>query len=194
MKRYYTFFAVITLLSLSFFSFKPTEDKIGNMLSSAMDKAGSENYVVWVYFKDKGPDAMARLSNPLSIVSQRSLDRRSKVKPAGELLDYTDIPLYTDYVNSVSSKVLKVRHGIKWLNSMSVEVNKNQISQLAMLDCVSKIELVERFRINNEQEANISSDQSPVFINPTANSTDDPLVDTLTYGTGNAVTQITQIK
>jgi len=194
MKRYYTFFAVITLLSLSFFSFKPTEDKIGNMLSSAMNKAGSENYVVWVYFKDKGPNAMARLNNPLSIVSQRSLDRRSKVKPAGELLDYTDIPLYAEYVNSVSSKVLKVRHGIKWLNSMSVEVSKSQINELAMLDCVSKIELVERFRINNEQEANISSDQSPVFINPTANSTDDPLVDTLTYGTGNAVTQITQIK
>jgi subtilisin family serine protease len=57
------------------------------------------------------------------------------------------------------------------------------------MDFVKGIELVERFKIaNNEPE--ISSDLSPVFINPN----DDPLVDTLSYGTANAVTQITQIK
>ena len=77
MKRYYSFFIVISLLSLSFFSFRTTENKIGNMLSKALDNPSAENYVVWVYFKDKGPNAMAKLNNPLSIVSQRSLDTRS---------------------------------------------------------------------------------------------------------------------
>ncbi|HWA07703.1 MAG TPA: hypothetical protein VG961_14225, partial [Ignavibacteria bacterium] len=189
MKRYYSLFIVISFLSLSFLSFKSTENKIGNMLSKAMENPANENFVVWVYFKDKGPNAMAKLNNPLSIVTQRSLDRRSKVKPAGELLDYTDIPLYSGYVNSVAAGVMKVRHQIKWLNCMSVEVNRSQVNAISNLDHVKGIELVEKFR-RIPENPEISSDVSPVFINPT----DDPLADTLTYGTGNAVTQITQIK
>ena len=163
---------------------------LGKVLESQnLESSNNNNYVVWVYFKDKGPNAMAKLNDPLSIVSQRSLDRRSKVKPAGELLDYTDIPLYSDYVNTVAGNVTKVRHGIKWLNSMSVEVTREQINTISHFDFVTKIELVERFkRSGNEPE--ISSDMSPVFINPT----DSPLVDTLSYGTANAVIQITQIK
>lgn len=189
MKRYYSFFIIITFLSLSFLSFRSTENKIGSMLSKAMDDEANQNFVVWVYFKDKGPNAMSKLSDPLSIVSQRSLDRRSKVKPAGELLDYTDIPLYNEYVNSVASNVIKVRHRIKWLNCMSVEVNREQVNTISHMDHVKGIELVEKFR-RIKEEPELSSDLSPVFINPT----DDPLADTLTYGTGNALTQITQIK
>lgn len=189
MKRYYSFFIVITFLCLSFLSFKSSENKIGTMLGKVLETPVNENYVVWVYFKDKGPNAISKLNNPLEIVSQRSLDRRSKVKPAGELLDYTDIPLYSDYINKVAGSVQKVRHKIKWLNSMSVEVNREQVNALTQLDFVKGIELVERFK-QAENEPEISSDISPVFINPT----DDPLVDTLSYGTGNAVIQITQIK
>jgi subtilisin family serine protease len=189
MKRYYSLFIIISFLSLSFFSFRSTENKIGSMLSKALDNPSNENYVVWVYFKDKGPNAMAKLNNPIAIVSQRSLDRRSKVKPAGGLLDFTDIPLYGEYVSSVASNVMKVRHQVKWLNCMSVEVNREQVNIISNMDHVKGIELVEKFkRIPENPE--ISSDVSPVFINPN----DDPLADTLTYGTGNAVTQITQIK
>ena len=189
MKRYYSLFIVISLLSLSFFSFRSAENKIGNMLSKALDNPSTENYVVWVYFKDKGPNAMAKLNNPLAIVSQRSLDRRSKVKPAGGLLDFTDIPLYSEYVSSVASNVTKVRHQIKWLNCMSVEVNREQVNAISLMDHVKGIELVERFK-KIPENPELSSDVSPVFINPN----DDPLADSLTYGTGNAITQITQIK
>ncbi len=189
MKRYYSFFIIITFLSLSFLSFRSTENKIGSMLSKAMDDEANQNFVVWVYFKDKGPNAISKLNDPLSIVSQRSLDRRSKVKPAGELLDYTDIPLNNDYVNMVAGNVIKVRHRIKWLNCMSVEVNREQVNTISHMDHVKGIELVEKFR-RIKEEPELSSDLSPVFINPT----DDPLADTLTYGTGNALTQITQIK
>ncbi len=189
MKRYYSFFIIITFLSLSFFSFRVTENKIGTMLEKALDNTSDNNFVVWVYLKDKGPNAMAKLNDPLSIISQRSLERRSKVKPSGELLDYTDVPLYQIYVNTISANVTKVRHNIKWLNSMSVEVNRDQLNTLSNLDIVKGIELVERFKIANDNPE-ISSDVSPVFVNPN----DDPLIDTLSYGTGNAITQITQIK
>lgn len=189
MRRYFSFLLFTAFLSLSFLSFKSTESKIGSMLSKTMDDHSAGNFIVWVYFKDKGPNAMAKLNNPLSIVSQRSLERRSKVKQAGELLDFTDVPLYSNYVNNVAANVVKVRHQVKWLNCISVEANSEQIKNIANYDFIKGIELVERFNIkidNNE----ISSDISPVFINPN----DDPLADTLSYGTGNAVTQITQIK
>ena len=189
MKRYFLFLLMVSFLSLSFFSFKSTENKIGNMLSKAIDEKANNTFVVWVYLKDKGPNAMAKLNDPLSIVSQRSLDRRSKVKPQNGLLDFTDIPIYGNYVSSVASNVVKVRHQVKWLNCMSVEATKEQITILANLDFVKGIELVERFSIIGS-EPEISSDISQVFINPT----DDPMADTLTYGTGNAVTQISQIK
>lgn len=189
MKKYLislTFFAVIGLIV---FSFKTNSSKVGPMLSGVMERTNYNKFTVWVYFKDKGPNALAKLNNPLEIVSQRSLDRRSKVKPAGQLLDYSDIPLYSVYVNEVSSKVSKVRHNIKWLNSMSVEVSREQVYELSEMEFVKNIELVERFKIAGS-EPEISSDVSPVFINPN----DDPLADTLSYGTGNAVSQITQIK
>jgi subtilisin family serine protease len=189
MKKYLPFLLLTLIIGFTFFSFKSNPSKLGPQLERALNNPNGNNFVVWVYFKDKGPDAMSKLSDPLSIVSQRSLERRSKVKPAGQLLDFTDIPLYPEYINTVSANVLKVRHGIKWLNSMSVEVNSEQIRTLSQFDFVTRIEVVERFRISRD-ESEISTEQSPVF----NTAGDDPLVDTLSYGTGNAVTQITQIK
>lgn len=190
MNKYFSSLIILLFLSLSFFSFKQAGDKTGVMLDAALKNSSDQNFIVWVYLKDKGPDANSKLLNPLNIVSQRSLDRRSKVKPSNALLDYSDIPLHTDYVNAISSNVYKVRVKSKWLNTISVEVNREQISRLGNYDFVKKIELVERFRMI-EESPEISSYDSPVFIQQ---FTDDPQVDTLSYGTGNAVTQITQIK
>lgn len=192
MKKYYSFLIIITFLSLSFLSFRSAENKIGPMLGKVLSSSAENNFVVWVYFKDKGPNAMSELSSPLQIVSQRSLDRRSKVKPSGELLDYSDIPLYSAYVNEVASSVTKIRHGAKWLNSMSAEVNREQIQTISNFDFVTKIELVERFKMKKEN-VEYSSDNSPVFINSNSN-VDAPLADSLSYGTQSALTQITQIK
>jgi serine protease AprX len=190
MSKYFSTLIIISFISLSFFSFKPAADKTGVMLDAALRNSSNENFIVWVYLKDKGPDANIKLLNPLNIVTQRSLDRRSKVKPSNELLDYSDIPLHSNYVNAISSNVNKVRVKSKWLNTISVEVNREQISRIADYDFVKKIELVERFRMI-EESPEISSYDSPVFIQQ---FTDDPQADTLSYGTGNAVTQITQIK
>ena len=66
MKRYFLFLLMVSFLSLSFFSFKSTENKIGNMLSKAIDEKANNTFVVWVYLKDKGPNAMAKLNDPLS--------------------------------------------------------------------------------------------------------------------------------
>jgi hypothetical protein len=188
-KKITYFFIFLLFISISFLSFKTNDDKIGNMLYKAMKNSNESSFVVWIYFNDKGPDAMLKLNNPLNIVTQRSLDRRSKVKPHNQLLDYTDIPLYTQYISAINNNVLKIRHQAKWLNAVSAEANINQINTIKNFDFVKGIELVEKFYlIKNYPEL---SEQNDINQNNYPNQL---LADTVSYGTGNAVTQITQIK
>jgi serine protease AprX len=190
MKKYLISIFIFAAAGLIIFSFRSTSDKIGPRLSAVMEKTNENKFTVWVYFTDKGPNSNQKLNNPLSIVTQRSLDRRSKVKPAGELMDYSDIPVYSEYINSVSSSGSKIRNKTKWLNAVSVETSRDDISRISNYDFVKKVELVERFRVINDV-IETSADVSPVF---ETGVTDGPLADTLSYGTMNAVTQITQIK
>lgn len=162
-------------------------DKFGPALSKSLKETNTEKFTVWVFLKDKGINAEAQLSNPLSLVTQESLNRRSKVLPKNKLVDYTDLPVYGPYINFLRENSLKVRVKSKWLNSVSVEVNRQQIYEIANFDFVKKIELVEIYRKNKNEiiVENISNNKS---------NFDSPEVDSLNYGTGNAVIQISQIK
>ncbi|HHB52861.1 MAG TPA: peptidase S8, partial [Saprospiraceae bacterium] len=73
-----TFFLLI-LISLSSLMFGQTED-------------------AWVYFNDK-PNAATYLANPLTMLSQRAIDRRIA---QGIPFDDKDVPLYPSYVNQIS--------------------------------------------------------------------------------------------
>jgi hypothetical protein len=192
MKKYlsalFVSFIVITTISV-IIAFKPGTDKIGPRLTTVLENTSNNHFVVWVYLRDKGPDAEQLLINPLNLVSQRSIDRRLKVKSPESVVDMTDVPVYNDYVNNIFNKVKKLRHRSKWLNAVSVEVNRTQLYNLADLDFVKQIEIVERFFKKKEDVELI---QTPEEINDFTN--DDPMLDSLNYGSGNAVVQITQIK
>ena len=51
----------------------------------------------WVYFNDK-LDAAFYLSNPLQMLSQRALDRRTK---SGISLNESDVPISQNYIDQV---------------------------------------------------------------------------------------------
>ena len=53
----------------------------------------------WVYFNDK-PNAQTFLDNPLSMLSQRALDRREN---QGITLTVQDTPIYEPYVDQISN-------------------------------------------------------------------------------------------
>ncbi|MBC8487742.1 MAG: S8 family peptidase [Bacteroidetes bacterium] len=192
MKKYisalFITFIVITTISVVI-AFKPTTDKIGPRLSATLENTNDNHLVVWVYLNDKGPDAEQLLANPLNLVSQRSIDRRLKVKSPQDVVDMTDVPVYNDYANNIYNKVKKIRHRSKWLNAVSVEVNRTQLYDVADLEFVKQIEVVERFKTRKDDEELIQSQEE--IINSTY---DDPMLDSLNYGTNNAVVQITQIK
>jgi hypothetical protein len=161
--------------------------KIGNILSKVLefDNDASKKHSVWIYFNDKGPGAEQKLSDPKSLVSERSLERRKKVLPENQLVGFHDIPVYQPYVQQLENKVTGFRVKSKWLNAISVEVMTNQIYDIAKLDFVTKIELVEKYKRSKPVEEEIDA--------PILNDfKDSPLVDSFSYGA--SLTQMTLIK
>lgn len=183
--------SVIALISLTFFfAAKQKTDKFGPHLKYALENTNDNQFSVYIYLNDKGPNAEALLNNPSSLVTQRSLDRRVKVMPAGHLVDMYDVPLYVPYKNEVASRVQKIRQELKWFNAVTADVNANQLYDIANLYYVSKIELIEKYVKNNDNVETNPTDG--IFTNEFPS--DQPTVDSLNYGTGSALTQLTQIK
>ncbi len=149
--------------------------KISDSVKNAIDHSTDSKLVVYVFFNDKGPNAERFLSDPLLLVSEKSLERRKKVLPADKLVDITDVPVFEPYVTQVSSKSMKVRHQLKWFNCVSVEATRSQILDIASLDFVKKIDLVERYRIKKDSE---ELNLAPSF----SKESDSPLLDSLNYG------------
>jgi hypothetical protein len=171
-----TSFLLITVVILAVSIGTKTEyTKISDRVKNAIDYSTDEKLVVYVYFNDKGPNAEQYLSNPLSLVSEKSLERRRKVLPANQLVDMTDVPVYRPYMSQVSNKVTKVRHELKWFNCISVEGTKAQVLDIAGLDCVTKIDLVERYRKVKETDESVTGSNISLEF-------DSPNVDSLNYG------------
>lgn len=90
----------------------------------------------WVYFNQK-PDAETFLSNPLSMLSQRALDRRSVQNIP---LDEKDVPISQNFVETIENATgISVKAKSKWLNAVHVRGSVSDISALAGLPFVSQV-------------------------------------------------------
>jgi hypothetical protein len=99
----------------------------------------------WVYFKDK-PNATNLLASPLSILTQRALDRRTA---QGIALDVQDVPIHQDYIDAViASNGITVKAKSKWLNCLHVRGSQTDIRGLKSLSFVAKIDFVDK-NLNN---------------------------------------------
>lgn len=91
----------------------------------------------WVFFNDK-PNASAFFSNPLSELSQRSLDRRTVQNIA---LDIKDAPLHQPYVNQIAaSNGITVLAKFKWLNMLHIRGTQANIAALSGLSFVDHVQ------------------------------------------------------
>jgi hypothetical protein len=127
MKKYISIIITFSAIALIALSFKTGSGKIGPHLKYVLENTNKNDFVVYVYLKDKGPDALRMLSNPLNLVTQRSINRRLKVKSPDKVVDFTDIPVYREYVNELSPGVIKVRNQLKWLNLIKGHPSLNRI-------------------------------------------------------------------
>lgn len=105
----------------------------------------------WVYFKDK-PSAESYLNAPISMLTQRALDRRSLQNIE---VNIQDVPVEHSYVTAVRSSqgiVLKARS--RWLNAVHVMGNQAAIEQLIDLASVDRIQFANK---------NSASPRSPIL-------------------------------
>jgi hypothetical protein len=189
MKKYLSSLIVLSAVIVIALAFRSNSSKFGPKLTYILDHSSDNDFIVYIYLSDKGPDAQSKLSNPLNLVTQRSIERRLKVKSPDNVVEITDVPMYQDYINILAPKVLNLRNQIKCLNAVSAELTRAQLDNIAELNFVNYIELVEQFKRNKDIEKEQSSQDIPVNKNGNKNNIE---ADTLSYGTY-GTTQITQM-
>ena len=103
----------------------------------------------WIFFKDKGyseHQKSALINSEKEQFAQRALSRRAKVLPENQLIDEDDLPLFQPYLEKLSSMGIKPIVESRWLNAISANLTSDQISQVAKLVFVSKIQQVLQFK------------------------------------------------
>lgn len=102
---------------------------------------------VWIFFTDKG-ESIGSLSKPAAIsdhaIARRAL--RGTTNDAAEL----DRQVSNDYIDQVRPFVRKVVQQSRWLNAISVVVDRNQLDNISALESVREIRQVAKFTRPNE--------------------------------------------
>ncbi|SHK60667.1 Por secretion system C-terminal sorting domain-containing protein [Epilithonimonas mollis] len=98
--------------------------------------ANAQTELVFVFFKDK-PNKTAFYSNPLSELTQKSLDRRTNL---GIALTDQDAPIEQSYIQNIKNLGFIVTDYSKWLNGVAVNATTAQIVQLSQQNYVDHVE------------------------------------------------------
>ena len=132
----------------------------------------------WVYFKDK-PGSQTYFDNPLTMLSQRALDRRAN---QGIALDSKDVPMYQPYIDQViASTGITVKAKSKWFNCVHVNGSQADINALKNLPFVDNIDFADNSIITTKRIATKKNKTTPV--NKTAQTL-------TTFNYGNSANQI----
>jgi len=125
------------------------------LFAAAFTSAQSQNNPdtkYWMLFADKGefkPDAFIEPGSPAyekgkSLLSDRAVKRRLKVLPPEKLIDYQDLPLNEEYVNSIKKIGMELIAESRWLNGVSAYLTKEQLEKVKKLHFVSQIKTVNK--------------------------------------------------
>lgn len=100
--------------------------------------ANAQTELVFVIFKDK-PNKAVFYANPLSELSQKSLDRRTKF---GIQLNDQDAPIEASYIQNIRNLGFTVTDYSKWMNGVAVNATA---AEIAALETKPYVQSVERF-------------------------------------------------
>mgnify|MGYP001308202483 CR=1 FL=1 len=80
----------------------------------------------FIYFKDKGIDngvtlnkELPQYKTALNLLSEKAIERREKAKNSTDIIDYTDIPVYSDYISQLEQLGIKISNKLDWFNAVS---------------------------------------------------------------------------
>ncbi|WP_407405246.1 S8 family peptidase [Chryseobacterium sp.] len=96
----------------------------------------AQSELVFVFFKDK-PNKGNFYANPLSELSQKSLDRRST---QGITLNDQDAPIEPSYISTIQNLGFTVTDHSKWLNGVILNLNQAQANIIKSLPFVHSLE------------------------------------------------------
>jgi serine protease AprX len=92
----------------------------------------------WVQLKDK-KGTLFQIDHPEVFLSQRAIDRRNRQHL---VIDETDLPVSSVYLDSLKKLGLEIVHTSKWLNGVTVRTSDTAlIQQIPSLPFVVKVEL-----------------------------------------------------
>lgn len=115
---------------------------ISHRLTQAMSRARpGDKFKLWVFFTDKGRDGEPKRAR----LSSKCL-RRRKLKGAGPIVDFTDLPIKAEYVSQGLSCGAELRARSRWLNAISVKANAEEIRKISTLPFVRKLDMVIGFK------------------------------------------------
>lgn len=110
---------------------------------------------VWVYFRDKGVFSEKEYKNTLSEIKkslpQAVIKRRLKVRKDKDIVGFTDIPVYKNYINSIKTLGGRLKGVSRWLNAGCFRIPIKIIKNIEGMLCVSKIEKEHKFTIKKEK-------------------------------------------
>ncbi len=92
----------------------------------------------WVAFTDKNSSEYS-LSSPEDYLSERAIQRRIKQNIS---IDSLDLPVNSNYIESVLSIGAELIHASKWLNGITVKTENNNFENMVLeLSCVKEVQL-----------------------------------------------------
>lgn len=108
----------------------------------------SIEYRYWIYFKDKGdfkPDDKIESGSPaynlaISQLSEKAIQRRSKVLSEGNIVSFQDLPVYQEYIDEITSLGVNIYAVSKWFNAVSIKVTDKVLKKIESMSFVQKIE------------------------------------------------------
>lgn len=107
----------------------------------------ARDYRVWVFFSDKGEKTEQRLKNPESFLSKESI---LKKKNKGIGLTEGDLPVWNQYVETLSQFDCKVLGKSRWLNAVAVEVPDNCLEEVKNLCFVTGSQALVTLSVSRE--------------------------------------------
>ncbi len=129
----------------------------------------------WVFFTDK-PNSTSYFANPLTMLSQRAIDRRVRQNIA---YDSKDIPINNTYINQIDAVTgIEVKAKSKWLNAVHVIGLEHDIRNLENFSFVDHVE----FASNLITRRNNSKNGENKFLS-----------ERVTYNYGGSFNQVSQI-
>jgi len=131
-------------------------------ISQSLSQTKDQNKY-WIFFKDKGPQRLEKMSERTAAsnlgISPRAWKRRSKVdKP--ELIDNLDVPVYEGYLQGIEKMGLIPVAFSRWLNAVSVMADPEMIKKIKSLTFVKRIQPVASFTRKPPEPGEIAKPKS----------------------------------